>query len=538
MTLSISRWLLPALLAPLLAACSLGSGGNEAPPRVDAPADIPAYESRVALPVSIPLADVDRLLNETIPTRLVTIDRDFQVCVKPARVKIAGARIPVTPPIRCRVVGHIDRGPIRLAPETTGNSIGIRIPVSASVTAKDVGRVLRETATAQAEVRAGLTIRLNEQWQPIVKIDVDYDWTDKPGIDFLGQRITFAGKADPELARIIAKAERDLPEKLKDLGLEQQLADAWFKGFSSVSVNRENPEVWLRLSPRQLGFGGFRVEGDRLVARLALDAGTETFLGARPQNPEPTPLPPLATLAEGDYGVRFAAPVIADFSELESVVEAELKKLSGVPMDVPVAGEVDVRFGRPTIYTTQGGKLAIGLPMRVKAQRNILSTRGTVWLTGRPVNEVNSRKVRIEELAIAGDAESLSGDLLLAVAGSPRVIASIETALDLDFEADFQKLVAKINTALQALPIGDFIATATVTGVSNGVVQPIGQGLFLPVEAYGRAELRYDPAKVQQVFEERAVARAEREAARAAKKAEGAPDQPGPPPEAAPATAP
>jgi len=527
------HWLLPLLLAPLLVACSLGSGGNEAPPRADTPADIPAFDSRIALPVSIPLADLERLLNDAVPTRLVTIDRDFDVCVKPTRVKIAGARIPVTPPIRCRIVGQIDRGPVRLVPETTGDSIGIRMPVSASVTAKDVGRVLRETATGSAEVRARLTISFNEQWQPIVKIDVDYDWTDKPGIDFLGRRITFAGKADPELARIIATVERDLPAKLKDLGLDKQLAGAWAKGFTSVSVNRENPEVWLRLTPRQLGFGGFRVEGDRLVARLALDAGTETFLGARPPNPTPTPLPPLATLAEGDYGVRFAAPVIADFAELEPVLEAELQKLSGETFAVPVAGEVNVRFGRPTIYTTEGGKLAIGLPMRVKAGRSIFSTRGTVWLTGRPINEVGSRKIRIEELAIAGDADSLSGDLLLAVAGSPRVIASITTALDLDLEGDFQKLITKINTVLQALPIGDFVATATVDGVNNGAVQPIGQGLFLPVEAYGSAALRYDPAKAQQVFEQRAIARAEREAARAEREAQAAPEPPGAQPGAA-----
>lgn len=518
--------LLLATLGLLLAACSGRDGGNEAPPRMQADATIPVFDSRVALPVVIPLATLERMVNQEVPRRLVTIDRDYDVCIQPARVRIGQRRIAVTPTIRCRIVGQVDRGRIRLSAQP-GDQNGIRLtmPVSATVTAKDIGRIIRqETGTAAAEVRAVLNLSLNEQWEPVARIRVDYDWTEKPGIEILGRRLTFARRADPELARIIADLERKLPGQIRTLGLEQQAADVWAKGFTSVSINRENPEVWLRLTPRELSSGGFRVEGQQLVARLALEAGTETFLGPRPPDPMPTPLPPLARLQPGDYGVRFAAPVVADFSELEPVLEEELRKLSGEAFEVPVVGRVEVRFGRPTVYTTAGGKLAIGLPMRVKAARRFLSTRGTIWFTGIPVNEPDSRKVRIEQLAIAGDADTMSGDLLLAVAGSPRVIASIETALAHDFEGDFQKLMDKINVVLAGLPVGDFVATARVEGVRNGVVQPIGQGLFMPVEAFGTARLRYDPAGVRQIMAQREKDREARRAARAEREAAAAVD--------------
>jgi len=489
---------------------------------MDSEAVLPVFESRVALPVVIQAATIERMINEKVPQRFVTINRDFDVCVRPARVQIAGVRIPVTPPIRCRIVGHIDRGPIRLSADTRDpEAIRLSMPVSATIAARDIGRIIRsETATAEAEVRGTLRVRLDEKWQPIARITIDYDWTEKPGIELLGRRFTFAGRADPELARLIADLERTLPAKLRTLGIEQQAADVWAKGFTSVSINRRNPEIWLRLTPRQLASGEFRMEGDRLIAHLALEAGTETFLGPRPPDPTPTPLPPLAVLAPGDYGVRFAAPVVADFGELEPVLEEELQKLSSQAMEVPVAGRVTVSFGGPTIYTTSGGKVAIGLPMRVKAARQLFSTRGTVWLTGLPVNEPGSRKVRIEQLAIAGKADTMSGELLLAVASSPRVLASIETALSHDFEDDFQKLMVKINRVLLALPIDDFVATAKVEGVNNGVVQPIGQGLFMPVEAYGKAKLRYDPAAVRQILAQRKVDRAARKGARAEREAE------------------
>lgn len=516
-----SQGLVLAAIALLLMGCSPREGGNAAPPRQAAEADIPVFQSRVALPVVIPVDTLERIVNEQVPRRLVTIDRPYDVCIKPVRVRIGERRIPVTPTIRCRVVGQVDRGRIRLSADRADpTAIRISFPVTAAVEAKDIGRIIRDkSGTASAEVRAQLRIRLDEQWRPVARIRIDYDWTEKPGIELLGRRFTFAGRADPELARLIADLERKLPARVQQLGLQKQAEDVWRKGFTSISVNRESPEVWLRLSPNRLSSGGFRVEGRQLVARLALEAGTETFIGSRPPDPVPTPLPPLARLQPGSYGVRFAAPVVADFAELEPVLAEELSKLSGESFEVPVAGRVTVNFGEPTIYTTSGGRLAIGLPMKVRTPRQILSTRGTVWLTGRPVNAPDSRKVRITDLSIQGNADNRAGRLLLAVAGSPTVLAGIESALAHDFEGDFQKLMTKINTVLGALPIGDFVATARVEGVRNGVVQPIGQGLFLPVEAYGEARLRYDPEGVRRIMAQREKDRAERAARRAEREA-------------------
>lgn len=515
----------------------VAESGNAAPPRVEEAAEVPVFNSRVALPVVIPMATLEKLVNEQVPQRLVTIDRDYDVCIEPRRVRVGSRRIAVTPTIRCRIVGQVDREPIRLSANGRDpNSIRLTFPVSATVSAKDIGRIIRqETGTAEAEVRAILNLRLNDRFEPVARISIDYDWTKRPGIEILGRRFTFAGRADPQLARIIADLERTLPGKLRTLGLERQAADAWARGFTSVSVNRENPEVWIRLTPRRLSSGGFRIEGDKLVARLALEAGTETFLGPRPPDPKPVPLPRLARLRPGDYGVRFAAPVIADYSELEPVLHKELAKLSERPLELPVAGRVDVRFERPTIYATTGERLAIGIPMQVGLERGEVSTRGTIWLTGLPINQPDSRKVRVTDLAIAGESDSTSVNLLLAAAQSPRVLGAIETALAHDFEGDFQKLMTKINTVLAGLPIGDFVASATVQGVGNGKVQAIGQGLFMPVEAYGEATLAHDPAGVRRILAQRQKDREARAARRAAQQAadqkaaaSGSGGQPGP----------
>jgi hypothetical protein len=530
---SWARWIGLATAALLVEGCGK-EPANPAPPRVTAPAEIPVEISRVALPLSAPVADLERLINAQMPQTLLTIDRDEEVCAKPTRLtvclkharpckgeecksvpcKVGFQNAKVTPTIKCRIVGTVTRGPIRVTGE--GERIRLTMPVSAEVSAKDIGHIVKsETATAAAEVRAWVRVDTTPDWQPTATVEIDYDWTEKPGIEFLGKRITFAGKADPKLREVIAKLEADMPRHLAKLGLREQLADVWADGFTSVSINRRNPEVWMRLTPRQLGFGGYRVEGDRLVLRLALEAGTETFVGDRPPDPRPTPLPPRAPV-EALTGLRFHAPVVADYRQLEPVLEKELAKLAARPLDLPVAGPTRVTFGRPTVYTTEGGRIAVGLPVDATASRRSLSTQGMVWLTGVPTNAPNSRLVTIEDLGVEGEASGVAGELLLAIGRYPAVIEQVAGGLSENFEGDFRKLMALVNNRLAALPIGkSLLADARVTSVENGVVKPVGQGLWMPVTARGEAELSYDPAGVARVLAER---RAEREA-RAARRA-------------------
>ncbi len=494
----------------MLAACGDGAV-NPAPPRVTTPAEVPKPLSRITVPVSAPVADLERLVNAQVPKSLLSIDRQEDACIPAAKLTVclkhkqpckgeACKAVPcavgfqkakIIPSISCRIVGEVTRGPIRLTGK--GDVIQLRMPVQADIRAQDVGKIIRqETATAAAEVRATIALGLRRDWQPTARVDIDYNWTQKPGIDILGKRITFAGKADPKLQKVISGLEAELPNHLVQLGLPKLIAGAWEKGFTSVSLNRQNPEVWMRITPQRLGVGGYRIEGDSIILTLGMEAMTETFLGNRPPDPDPIPLPPQAMFTDPS-GLRFHLPVVADYAELEPVLEKALRKLASKPIMVPVVGEVNVAFGKPTIYTTAGDRLAIGLPIEAGVGTGALNTKGVVWLTGKPWNAPNSQKVLVQDLQVAGKSADLSGNLLIGVARSPAVTAELETAIAQNFDKDLAKLMVKIHKALADKQVGDFQLSAEVTEVRHGVVTPVGQGLYLPVEAFGRAQLRYRP---------------------------------------------
>ncbi len=51
----------------------------------------------------------------------------------------------------------------------------------------------------------------------------------------------------------------------------------------------------------------------------------------------------------------------------------------------------------------------------------------------------------------------------------------------------------KVDRALADKRLGDFMLSARIDRIENGVATPYGQGLYMPVDASGVASLRYDP---------------------------------------------
>ncbi len=502
-----------SLLVPLalLAGCNREKA-VEPPPRVDTETQVPITSSRVQVPVSIQLSKLEAILEGELPRTLVKIDQQEKACIpaqkitlclkyahkckgdacRNVRCKFGIKNKDITPPIGCRIVGQITRGPIRLSGH--GENIHFAIPVSAEVAADDVGNVLSESGDAKAEVRGIIRIGMSPDWQPTAKVTIDYSWTEKPGIELLGRRITFAGRADPVVDRLLRQVEQKLPGEIEKLQPRDKLEQLWQSGFTSIMLNSKNPPVWMRLTPKQLDYGGYSVANGRLNLNLELEADAATFVGDRPASPTPTPLPPSGAIVPMT-GFRVTAPVIAAYDELEPVLERALKKLETRGIEVPDVGTVKARFGRPTVYATKGGRLALGLAVEASLPNGDYETKGTVWLTGIPYNDPNSPVVKVRDLQIDASTNRYAANLLIQLANAPAIRQEIEHALAQNFAKDIATLNFKINKALTEKRVGDFVLDARVDNMSYGVVQALGQGAYLPVIVTGTGSVQLSPVK-------------------------------------------
>lgn len=453
--------------------------------------DFPLETSSIVVPIAASLDDVQAAIERQTPKRLWGIDQQVDACVPAKRVDLGIGKLKVLPTLGCRIVGDVVRGPLTLG--GSGDRMTITMPVHATIAARKVGGVVSKTATGDAVVHAVARLSIAGNWTPTATVKIDYDWTTPPGIDFLGKRIAFASKADARLKPVIAGLEKSLPRELAKLNLRARLADAWRQSFTSIMLNRDKPPAWMRVTPKRLGFGGYRIAGRRLDLLLSADALTETFVGNRPADPAPTPLPPPAR-AVGSRGLNFFIPVLADYAQLEPVVQRTLVKRARKGIVLAGIGPVDVQFGKVTVYATTGGHLAVGVVAKAKAKNHsLLSTKGEIWLTAVPFNAANSQLVQARDVAVAGKTDSHITNLLVSVFNDTSVRDSIRQGLTHDFAPDYAKVLGSARKAIGAKREGDFILSADVTKVENGTLAVTGQGLFMPVRASGQATIAYRP---------------------------------------------
>ena len=183
--------------------------------------------------------------------------------------------------------------------------------------------------------------------------------------------------------------------------------------------------------------------------------------------------------------------MIADYAQLEPVLQKALAKRAQRPFELPGIGPVVARFDKVTGYGTTGGRIAVGLTIAARPRNGTTETHGLVWLTARPVNAPGSQRVHFEQLAVSGETDRIEGDLLVRLVQSPGVAETLAESLTQNFTHDFDKLLGKVRRAIVQKRAGDFVIRADIADVRTGELKAAGQGLYLPVWATGTARVEY-----------------------------------------------
>ncbi|ODP38275.1 hypothetical protein BFL28_14980 [Sphingomonas turrisvirgatae] len=490
------------MAAAALSACS-DTTSNPAPPRLTEPLSLPEQPSTLRIPVGIPLATIEREINAEIPATLYRIDEPQRVCVK--------TESKLLPDVTCRLRGQVVRGPIRLS--GAGNVLNLAMPVRTTVYAENIGKLIkRETATGAMNVTARVRLGLAPDWTPRANIDADYAWTNKIGIDFLGQRIEFADKVDPELRKVLAQLERTLPAKLDRVQAKREVAKIWAKGFTSVRV-KSDPLIWARFTPQRIGLAGYSIRDGQLSIGFAAQARTETIFGDRPKDPPVTPLPNLMRgLPPG--GINVHVPVLVRYDVLEAAALRELQSIDYRKIKLKGGAEVDAEYRNVTIYGTPDRRVAVGVGMTVKAVSGAFTTKGKVWFIARPAIDIDKRIVGIADLQVSGETDSKAFNLLLDAVNRTALRERMAQAVRYNFARDYDEGLRKADAWLEEQPFEGFVFKGEMTGAQLRRLRVAPDGFLVEADAQATAAMRYDPARASQLVAQR---RARREARREAR---------------------
>ncbi|MEO0589367.1 MAG: DUF4403 family protein [Pseudomonadota bacterium] len=455
------------------------------PPRVENDLKREVAQSVVVTRATAPIGAIRNKLETALPTTLVTLDKRLEECVPKQQVKALGIKLFKTPRLGCNLVGEITRGPITLG--GSGSVLRARVPIEARIEVQDLGDIIkRETVTAAADVTVTARLGVGPDWSLNSELDLSYTWTTEPGIDVAGQRITFTGPADDALAKSLGDIERELEGEIRKVDLRSEIEKAWREGHDTVSINRENPPVWMRITPREVGAGSLSVSGSSIAAELMLGAALELMVGDRPEPAEPGPLGANVGVASPP-GFDLSVPVLADYKELEPVILKALSKLSADELIGDDSAGIEAEFKSVELYATQNGRIAVGIEAQVvpTGQFSWARAGGTVWLTGEPMTRKGSEVLSIENLEVYGDMDRTAGDVLLGFLDRPVIKALIQDALITDFRKDYDEVVVKAEKGLKSVKVGTAQLSFDVEAFEHGAILVTGAGLYMPVKARG-----------------------------------------------------
>ncbi|HTI30566.1 MAG TPA: DUF4403 family protein [Sphingomonas sp.] len=474
-----------------------------APPRLETPVALPDQPSTIRMPISVPLADLKRAIEEEVPRVLQVIDEPPRVCIK--------TKSKLLPDLTCRLRGQVTRGPIALT--GAGDVITLRIPVAATVRAENIGKLIKhETATGAVVVTTRLRLGLRPDWTPTAKVDANYSWTNPIGIDFLGQRITFQSKVDPKLHEILNKLERQLPGKLARAGVRDKAASIWAKGFRSERVKSE-PLIWARFTPQAIGFSGYRIANGLLTAGLSAQMKTETIFGDKPADPPVTPLPRLqGPLAE--QGINMHVPVFVPYGILEAAANDALVKPGKRRLKLKNGHSVDVTVRKVTIYGASGGKLAVGLDLNLDAAGGLVAPSGTVWFVATPMLDIPGRVLSIRDLVLVGRTDSTVFNALVSAINDTSLHDQLMNSVRYDFANDYQSGLDKADRWLREQPFEGFVFNGKLAGAAIRDARVAPAGVLISADAKAAGALTWNPKRAGQLVAERHAKRAAKERAK------------------------
>lgn len=364
-----ARLCLSVLFLALLTACS---GARVQAPPVPAPAPPPAEAGRASFffPVEVPLAEVRRIVEESLPPR-VSDERKQEIS---SALQDDYYRY------------TLERGPVETG--FTGERLTFSFPVRGSLTigGRLAGLPVHETVDIAGRVRGTASPAITPDWRPDPKpaahIELDRADLQVLGAFSVSVRSFLEERLNPILDQELKRAAGRL---LADLALRRKAEEAW----RSLHVSRravKDENLWIRFQPLELSLARLTLKEGVLHTGIGVAGQLSLSLGAAVPPPAVTLLPPLRIDAERGGGFDLEAPVQATPQELSRWTDRALKGRrfrlgSGREMEITGAG-----------LGVDGDRLILALGFQTGGRD------GRLVLRGRPALDPGTSVLRLADL--------------------------------------------------------------------------------------------------------------------------------------------
>lgn len=355
--------------------------------------DVDTFEpvsSKVGAKISIPLADLQLLVNSKVPKSFNQSGNGEDACKRILGQKVcAGTKYKYT----------VERsGDISLA---QGGKNTLVSTLDMSIKGKggfrgDGAKLLKldwKNFDAKIRIKASFTPSISDKWCPQLDVNLSYKWLKKPRVEivdgiYINVQDQVESKIDSELPGLISGAKSAINcEEFK-----KQLASVY--GKISFPLDFDNKNLFVNLNPQAFGFSGVNVSAKDLSTAALLTVETE--VSSTSIESKLLPLPPLQNIPNEAPILLLSLPFKPSYELITNVLLKELKGKS-YTKDSEM-GTVEVHVRGVEVYPSNG-KVVVGLNVEADLPTSFFDVKGDVFLLAIPIVEGNL--IRLEQVEFA-----------------------------------------------------------------------------------------------------------------------------------------
>lgn len=228
--------------------------------------DFPKIKSSLTMPVKIPLAEIGKIINTSVPTLIFQDDSFTDNNNDQFKVKVWKTR------------------PIRLVGGTKQNLL-IEVPLKiwAEKGIGTLGIYSYQNTTFETVMYFNTELSFNNNWRMITKTaPMGFKWVTKPVLDFGKIEIPITSLVESSLKKQQADFSKKIDEMmLAQLDFQQYAIMAWNQFSQPFNISEEY-NTWLKITPVSVNITPLIFYGNQIEANIGIDTYSETFSGQKP----------------------------------------------------------------------------------------------------------------------------------------------------------------------------------------------------------------------------------------------------------------
>jgi len=427
--------------ALLLAGCGgVSDGGAPLPQMTPPPQSPPPPVSTIAATLSLPLADIARLVNEKTPQHFADLkDQKIKCGIGDCLTTLSASRT----------------GPITVGSRGGALTLGVPFAVDAEIALPPPLSVVHTGVNAAGQVNAVTAMALGSDWQIRPNTGGAVQFANGHfKLGMLGGDFTNIWNMNPELLSRPLLGALDA-QMSPALTLKGPVAKLWAGVFAPIKLATK-PTTWLVLQPERIRVGLPAVTGNALTMGLGFDVRARLVASDDMPNVTPTMLPPPASVSGPSNRFAVRVPVVLPYDQAAKMAMAELAK------NPPHAGSHGITITKLEILPS-GQDVVIAASFCVSQNwdpTDVLSGCGSGYLRGVPQYDAKNQIIRIVNVHYDVLTENWMLSVMRGLSGDD-LGKSLEKALQFKVGDQIRRVQDQVSAAL-AHPQGSVV---TVSGM-------------------------------------------------------------------------